>query len=185
MALCLNTARNVQDLLMCLIKLTLLLAMASSPELATASERSEFIRIAVFDFELEDVMPASAYLGQTTSSDANLKEVNDEARRMLSASGRYNVVDVSGIDTRSVAHGPLRRCDGCEADLAQRLGATQSLLGVVTRVTQTDYYVTIQIRDARTGKLIDQQEANFAGSDDGRGSGFRILIKHQVLVDRT
>jgi hypothetical protein len=61
------------------------------------------------------------------------------------------------------------------------LGAEQSLLGIVTRVTQTDYYVQIVIRNARTGKILDEQAANFAGGDDGWASGVRMLIKHQVL----
>jgi hypothetical protein len=52
---------------------------------------------------------------------------------------------------------------------------------VVTKVTQTDYYISIRIRDARTGKIIDQQEANFAGGEDGWPSGVRMLIRHQVL----
>jgi hypothetical protein len=75
----------------------------------------------------------------------------------------------------------LRRCDGCEAGIAQQLGADQSLLGVVIRATATDYYVMIRIRDARTGKVIDQESANFAGSEEGWPSGVRMLIKHQVL----
>ena len=81
-----------------------------------------------------------------------------------------------------VTEKPLRNCNGCEAGIALQLGAEQSLIGVVTRVTQTDYYVQILIRDSRTGKVIDQQEANFAGGDDGWASGVRMLIKHQVLV---
>jgi hypothetical protein len=51
-------------------------------------------------------------------------------------------------------------------------------------VTQTDYYVAIRIRDARTGKILGQQEANFAGGDDGWASGVRMLIKHQVLAQQ-
>jgi hypothetical protein len=46
----------------------------------------------------------------------------------------------------------------------------------------TDYYVWIQISDARTGKVLNQQAANFAGGDDGWASGVASLIKHQVLV---
>jgi hypothetical protein len=42
--------------------------------------------------------------------------------------------------------------------------------------------VLIQIRDARTGKILDQQSANFAGGDDGWASGARMLIKHQILA---
>ena len=45
------------------------------------------------------------------------------------------------------------------------------------KVSQTDYYVVIQIRDARTGKLLDQQEANFAGGEEGWATGVRMLIK--------
>jgi curli biogenesis system outer membrane secretion channel CsgG len=74
----------------------------------------------------------------------------------------------------------LRDCDGCDAAIALQLGAAQSLVGVVRRVTMTDYYVQIQIRDARTGEILDQQAANFAG--DGWASGVSALIRHQVLA---
>ena len=105
-----------------------------------------------------------------------------EARRLLAQSGRYSLVDVSKVEAEPVVGRSLRHCDGCEAAIALQLGAEQSLIGVVTRVTQTDYYVQIQIRDARNGKVLVQQEANFAGSDEGWASGVRMLIKHQILV---
>jgi hypothetical protein len=140
------------------------------------------IKLAIFDFELEDVSPASSYLGKTTSSAGNMEKVSSEARRLLAQSGRYSLVDVSKVDAQPVTGRSLRRCDGCEAGIALQLGAEQSLVGVVTRVTQTDYYIQIQIRDARNGKLLDQQEANFAGSDEGWASGVRMLIRHQILI---
>ncbi len=34
----------------------------------------------------------------------------------------------------------------------------------------------IRISNARTGKMIDQQEANFARSDEGWASGVRMMI---------
>jgi hypothetical protein len=160
----------------------LLLVFAHSPALADGSEKSTPVKLAVFDFELEDVTPAASYLGQTRSSAANLEKVSTEARKAMAQSGRYSLVDVSKIDAKPVTEKSLRNCDGCEASIALKLGAEQSLLGVVTRVTQTDYYVAIRIRDAHTGKILDQQEANFAGGDDGWASGVRMLIKHQVLV---
>ena len=144
-------------------------------------ESSQPVTIAVFAFELEDVSPAAALMGRTTSSAAAMEKVSSEARRMLAESGRYSLIDVSRSDAKPVTEKSLRNCDGCEAGIALKLGAEQSLLGVVTRVTQTDYYVAIRIREARTGKILDQQEANFAGGDDGWASGVRMLIKHQVL----
>jgi hypothetical protein len=160
----------------------LLLSVAYLPALAADAEKSSPVKIAVFDFELEDVSPASAFLGQTTSSAANMEKVSSEARRVLMQSGRYSLIDVSKVDAKPVSEKSIRNCDGCEAGVALQLGAEQSLIGVVKRVTQTDYYVLILIRDARTGKILNQQEANFAGADDGWASGVRMLIKHQVLV---
>jgi hypothetical protein len=158
----------------------LLASSASAP--AEVAVKPQPIKIAVFDFELEDVTPASAYQGKTTSSANSMEKVSSAARTLLAQSGRYSLIDVSKVEAPAVAEHSLRHCDGCEAALALQLGAEQSLIGVVTRVTQTDYYVLIQIRDARNGKVLDEQEANFAGSDEGWPSGVRMLITHQILV---
>ena len=140
------------------------------------------VKLAVFDFELDDVNPAASLLGQTTSNEAIMEKVSSEARRMLAESGRFTLVDVSKVDAEPVRAKLLRNCNGCEAGIALQAGAEQALIGVVRRVTQTDYYVLIQISDAETGKVLNQQEANFAGGPDGWASGVRMLIKHQVLV---
>jgi hypothetical protein len=130
---------------------------------------------------LDDVSPAAALLGQTTSNEAAMQKVSGEARRMLAESGRYLLIDVSNVEAEPVRAKSLRNCDGCEADIALQAGAEQALIGVVRRVTQTDYYVLVQVRDAQTGKVLNQQDANFAGGPDGWASGVRMLLKHQVL----
>ncbi len=143
--------------------------------------RPTVVKLAVFEFELDDVSPAAALLGQTTSDEATMQKVSSEARRMLAESGRYVLVDVSNVDAEPVRAKSLRNCDGCEADIALQAGAEQALIGVVRRVTQTDYYVVVQVRDAKTGKVLNLQDANFAGGPDGWPSGTRMLLKHQVL----
>ena len=117
--------------------------------------RPPVVKIAVFAFELEDVSPAASLLGETTSSAAAMEKVSSAARRVLAQSGRYSLIDVSKVEAKPVTEKLLRNCNGCEAGTALQLGAEQSLIGVVTRVTQTDYYMLIQIRDARTGKILD------------------------------
>jgi hypothetical protein len=158
----------------------LALAGAYAPAPAADAHESAPVEIAVFAFELQD-SSASAVLLRKSTDTAVLAKVTDAARRELAQSGRYSLVDVSHADAGPVRDGSLRNCEGCEAAIARQLGAAQSLIGVVTKVTQTDYYITICIRDARTGKIIDQQEANFAGSEEGWSSGLRMLIRHQVL----
>lgn len=162
----------------------LALSFAFSAVFPEDAAKSPPVKIAVFDFELEDVSPAASLLDKTTSSTATMDEVSKQARRELAHSGRYSVIDVSKVDAKTVTGKSLRNCEGCEAGIALQLGAEQSLIGVVRRVTQTDYYVVIQIRDARTGKLLDQQEANFAGGEEGWPTGVRMLIKHQVLASQ-
>jgi hypothetical protein len=144
--------------------------------------RPPAVKLAVFDFELEDVSPAASLLGKSTTNEDLLEKVSSEARRILERSGRFILVDVSKIDAEPVKAKSLRNCNGCEAGIASQVGAEQALLGVVRRVTQTDYYVLVQISDAQTGKVLDRQDANFAGGPDGWASGVRMLLKHQVLA---
>lgn len=166
--------------------LALALVLACPARSAELAKHPSPVRIAVFAFELEDASPSASYPGSGRGGGggvaATLAQASRAARLELTQSGRYSVIDASGVDTSQVAAKGLRNCGGCEAGLALRLGADQSLLGVVIKATATDYYVLVEIRDAHTGKLLDRQEANFAGSQEGWPSGARMLIRHQVLA---
>ena len=159
----------------------LALGLVWTSVLAQSAAPEPPLPLAVFDFELEDLSPAAALLNQATSGSASMDKVTSAARDELARSGRYRLVDVGAVTTEAATARLLRNCDGCEAKIALQLGAEQSLLGIVRRVTQTDYYVVIQIRDVHTGKLVDEQDANFAGSEEGWPSGVRMLIRHQIL----
>ena len=150
--------------------------------LAAANEpAAPTVKIAVFDFELEDLSAASVILGQSTTSSDSLRKVSEAARKEMVKSGRYVVIDPSRDGAEFSKDKSLKDCGGCDAALASRLGADQSLIGLVRRVSQTDYYVIVQVRDAHSGKVIAQEAANFAGGEEGWASGVRMLIDHQVL----
>jgi hypothetical protein len=148
---------------------------------ATGDDRPAPIRIAVFAFELEDDSPAAMLMNQRDTRADIIGQVTSEAGQELARTGRYSIVDGSTAAAKAVQDKTLRDCEGCEAQLALQLGAQQSLIGVVKRVTQTDYYVFVRVRDARSGKILDQEEANFAGDETGWPTGARMLIKHQLL----
>jgi Protein of unknown function (DUF2380) len=144
------------------------------------------IKIAVFEFELEDVSAAGAASKVESASDlSRLKTVTGEARRMLKDSGRYSLVDTSGVSADAVKERTLRNCGGCDSGIALTLGADLSLIGVVTRVAQTEYYASVQITDTKTGKVVSQQNAFFTGADDAWASGVRLLLKHGILAEPT
>jgi len=137
----------------------LFLNSACFPALAANPGKSPPIKIAVFDFELDDVSPAASATGVSGSGAGAMEKVSSTARRVLAQLGRYSLIDVSKADAQPVKEKSLRNCSGCEAAIGLQLGADQSLIGVVRRVPMTDYYVWIQISDARSGKVLDQGTA--------------------------
>jgi hypothetical protein len=142
------------------------------------------LKIAVFDFELEDTSAAGALSTAESADDlARMKAISGEARRALAESGRYSLVDTSGVDALPVKQRTLRNCKGCDADIALQLGAERSFIGVVTRVAKTEYYVSLLISDTKTGKAVNGQSAFFTGADDAWASGVRMLIRRGVLAD--
>jgi Protein of unknown function (DUF2380) len=155
------------------------LGCALSPAPAGDAAKSPPVKVAVFEFELDDLSPSAALLNKATSAPATMDKATALARQELAQSGHYSVIDASRVDMSGRS---LLNCDGCEVSSALSLGADQSLVGAVIVATATDYYVVIQIRDVRSGKILDRQEANFAGSEEGWPSGVRMLMKHQVLV---
>jgi hypothetical protein len=166
--------------------LGILLLLCVPGSLPVYAATTPTVKIAVFEFELEDVSAAgSATPGDTASKATRMQAVTDEARRVLAQSGRYRLVDIGGADVQAMKDKSLRNCDGCEARIALQLGAERSLIGVVTRVAQTEYYVSLRITDTATGKVVNQESAFFTGADDAWASGVGMLIKHQVLVDPT
>jgi len=117
------------------------LVLAASVTLATAagfqSSRAaepEPVKIAIFDFELDDRSAAGGMIGPDAVDAENLKKATDEARQRLAASGRYLIVHTSGAVGELTSAAGLQGCDGCEAALAKKLGADQSMIGFFARV---------------------------------------------------
>ena len=141
---------------------------------------AEPVKIAVFDFELNDASGGSGIIAQDAVDTEHLKKATENARRLLAASGRYSIVDTGGVadaPRRGVQH-----CNGCEAALAGRLGADQSMAGVITRVARIVYTVQIVVRDAKTGALVSN---SFSGGQLGASNswphGVKSLMESRVL----
>jgi hypothetical protein len=149
---------------------------------ATAAETAPPIKIAVFDFELEDYSAGGGVIGETPEDIAQLKRATDEARQLLAQSGRYSLVDISHADAEPAKAQSLRTCSGCEADIAHKLGADQSFLGIVARSSRTEYAVGFQIRDTKDGSLVFKQQTELRmGTNDSWNRGVIRLIKNTLL----
>jgi Protein of unknown function (DUF2380) len=141
------------------------------------------IKLAIFDFEFEDFTDRSA--GETPSDTEQLRRVTDEVRQLLAQSGRYSLIDVGSADAAAVKAHTLRDCNGCDADIALKLGAEQSFVGVVKRISRTEYTVRFQIRDATTGTVVSREDSGLRmGADYSWSRGAARLIKDRLLESR-
>jgi hypothetical protein len=160
----------------------LLLCAALLHAVAGSAGTPSPVKLAIFDFELEDL---SAGPGESPADTLLLKQITSDARRMIAASGRYSLVDISGADAEAVKGRWLHRCHGCDAGIALKLGAEQSFVGFVTRISRAEYMVRVQISDTQTGAVIsDIQTGLRMGADDSWNRGVGSLINGRLLSNQ-
>jgi hypothetical protein len=144
------------------------------------------IALAVFDFELEDTTAAAPASGIAASDAAQLADVTDGVRQLFAQSGRYRVIDVSAASADAAKSHGLRDCGGCEAAIASKLGADQALIGVVRRVSRTEYTIGFQIRDSRTGAVVARGDSGLRmGADYAWRRGAVRLISDRLLASQS
>jgi Protein of unknown function (DUF2380) len=147
-----------------------------------ASAEPSSIKIAVFDFELDDFSGGAGIAGDHAADVAQLDRATNDARRLIAQSGRYSLVEVAGAESDALKTRELRQCNGCEAAVALKLGADQSFVGVVTRISRTEYVVRFQVRDAHTGALVLARQSDLRiGADYSWNRGAASLIKNSLL----
>lgn len=163
----------------------LLFAAALVPLSSTAAT-PDAVKLAIFSFEFED-MGAAASAGDIAASDSqHLADVTKSVRDLFAQSGHYSLVDVGGAEAAEVKARTLRKCDGCDAAIARQLGAEQSFVGVVKRITRTEYTVRYQIRDAHTGSVLSSADSGLRmGADYSWSRGAVRLIKDRLLEKKS
>lgn len=151
-------------------------------EIAAASAP---VKLAVFDFELEDFSAGASAPDPASSDSAQLSDLTEKVRQLVAQSGRYTVVDVERVEAVAAKSHTLRDCNGCDAQIALQLGAEQSLVGVVSRISRTEYVVRFQVRDARTGEVVAAADSGLRmGADYSWTRGATRLIEDRLLQGR-
>lgn len=154
--------------------IALLLGLAAP---AGAAENAP-TRVAVFAFELDDFSGGAGVAGDAASDRRHLDEATEEARRLVAANSRYALVDVAPAAGEEVRTRTLYRCHGCDAEVARVLGADLSLVGVVTRISRTEFTLRIELRDARTGELVTLRSSGLRmGADYAWSRGARSVVR--------
>jgi len=160
-----------------------LFCVAVLAALPVGAATSAPIKLAFFDFELEDVSAAASSAGVSPSDAEQMAQITEEVRRLFVQSGRYDLVDVGAADEAPAKSHTLRDCRGCDAGIALKLGAEQSFVGVVRRVSRTEHVVMFRVRDARTGAIVaDANSGLRLGAVDAWRRGVVRLVKDRLLA---
>jgi len=162
-----------------------LFVSALTMPLAARAQTPGPIKLAIFEFELEDFSGAGGVVEETPDDAAELKRATSEARQLIAQSGRYNLVDVSGADAEPVKRRSLRNCSGCDARIALTLGADQSLTGIIKRISRTEYAVGVQVRNTRDGAVIFNKQTDLRmGANYSWNRGVSRLIQNTLLASQ-
>ena len=141
------------------------------------------VKLAVFDFELLDFSGGAGLVPESADDRAQLQKATEDVRHLLAQSGRYALVDVTGVSDAAAKTHELRKCEGCDAAIAKKLGADEAFLGIVTRITRTDYAVTYKLRDA-TGKVLDVEQSDLRiGANYSWNRGAVALVRDRLLSE--
>src|SRR5215468_3428109 len=143
--------------------------------------RAEPPKLAVFDFELMDTSLEGEMRGPQTDEHNRLILISDQVRRQLSESGKFQILDIAPVKAAAEASN-LQSCGGCDVDYAQRIGADLVITGVMRKISTLILNLTIFVRDAHTGKLINVVNADFRGNtDESWTRAASYLVRNRLL----
>lgn len=155
------------------------LVLAPTPLQARPGER---LRLVIFDMELQDVSLEGELGGKRDDETARIALLSAELHKLIGETQRYEIVDVSAAAAEIAEKRPLRSCNGCDIEIARRFGASQSLLGVVYKVSNLILEIHLYLRDTETGLVINHMHANIRGNNNKSWMhGLRWLIRNRLV----
>jgi hypothetical protein len=137
--------------------------------------------IAVFDFELFDTSLEGEMRGVDPLETQRLTMITTMIRDAYAARD-VTVVDIAPLRPRLATMPKLRTCKGCEAKLAEPLGADLTVSGFVQKISTLILSVSLYVRDVETGALVHQTSASIRGNtDESWAHGVDYLIRHNLF----
>ncbi|MGF1658095.1 MAG: DUF3280 domain-containing protein [Rubrimonas sp.] len=145
-----------------------------------ASSAAEPVRAAFFGVKVVDTSLGANH----DAEDARARQLEAQLVETLAASGRYVFVDVAPVAAEAARYDNLAHCNGCDADFAAALGAEIAITGEVQMTSNLILHISIFLRDAATGALVDGGSADIRGNtDESWRRGLDFILKRRILAD--
>jgi hypothetical protein len=122
--------------------------------------------------------------GPSPEEQNRLSLAQAELQKLLSAGGRYEIVDLAPVAEDIKAAQPIFECNGCELDIAGKAKAELVLTGLVDKISETHLSLTVAIIDVAQGKLVNNASVLIQGNtDESWMHGVRWLVRNRLLAE--
>jgi hypothetical protein len=161
----------------------LALAFLLVPATALAGQKA-----IIFPFDLIDqsqqfeigVMPK----GIDPEDKRRLAVITEELTKLIKESGRYDVVDPAPIAAEIEEKSPMYKCNGCEDDLAKKVGADVAFIGTVRKASDVLFTVSVYLRDVGKEKVTRQASSEIYGNTDAMWlRAVRYLMQKRLYAE--
>ena len=95
-----------------------------------------------------------------------LEVITEQLVKRLKESGRYEIVDTAPIAKDIEDKAPMYKCNGCEDDLAKKVGADVAFIGTVRKASDVLFTVSVYVRDVAEQKVVHQGSSEIYGNTD-------------------
>ncbi len=164
------------------------LTMAIAVMTVASAAASAGQRLAIFPVDMS--MPASeedyfrGVTGPTPAEQARLEMVQSEFGKLLTAGGRYDLVDLGPLKDEIAAARPISECNGCEIDLAAKAKADLVMTALIDKISETHLSLNVSIADVAKGKLVNSASVLIQGNtDEAWMHGVRWLVRNRLQAE--
>jgi hypothetical protein len=145
------------------------------------SAQARALRVAIFHFELIDTSLEGATNGPRADETARLVRLGDQLRMLVTNSGKFEVIDITPVEVEA-RKANLQMCGGCDADLAQKLGAQISITGTVQKDSNLILNTNLYARVVATKETLVAMSVDIRGNTDESWSrGLEYLVRTRFL----
>lgn len=149
-----------------------------------AGQASAAQKAAVLPFEIIFQVREEDFFGAPREANDEEKQLlaaaSKQLQELMTASGRYQAVEVTGIDTELQTQSPLYKCQ-CEADLGKKLGADVVVTGIFDKASESLTNVTIRETDVASGKTKSMKAVMQGNTDLSWQNVIKWIAKNRML----
>jgi Protein of unknown function (DUF2380) len=150
--------------------------------LAGAAAASAAQKAAIFPFELSDGSLEGELAGPRADETRRLMLLTQELRQLAARDAGYEVLDLTGLTAEIEKATPLYKCNGCETDIARRVGADVAITGYVRKVSNLIMKIFIVVRAVESGKITRVHQVDIKGNTDETWvRGVRYLVANGLV----